>query len=107
MKLINHFTGALCMAGSLACLTAPALSNACAPHDDFSKHLQTNYQEKVDGIGVANDGSLFEIFVSDKGTWSLLITNGKKISCIVAAGEMWVPGSALGAEARAEQTESR
>jgi hypothetical protein len=48
---------------------------------------------------VANDGSLFEIFVSDKGTWSLLITNGKKISCIVAAGEMWVPSPALGAEA--------
>ena len=52
------------------------------------------------GVGVATDGSLFEIFVSDKGTWSLLITNGKKISCIVAAGDMCVPYPALGAEAR-------
>jgi hypothetical protein len=43
---------------------------------------------------------MFEIFVSDKGTWSLLITDGKKISCIAAAGEMWVPSPALGAEAR-------
>lgn len=102
MKLFDLSSGALRMAGSLACLNAPALANACAPHDDFSKHLRTNYQEKVGGIGVANDGSLFEIFISDNGTWSLLITNGKKISCIVAAGEMWVPSPALGAEARAE-----
>jgi hypothetical protein len=100
VKLINHFTGAVCMAGSLAFSTAPVLANACAPHDDFSKHLAMNYQEKIGGVGVANDGSLFEIFVSDKGTWSLLITNGKKISCIAAAGEMWVPYPALGAEAR-------
>ena len=100
MKIFNHFTGALCMAASLAYPAAPALADACAPHDEFSKHLQTNYQEKVGGIGVASDGSLFEIFVSDKGTWSLLITNGKKISCIAAAGEMWVPSPALGAEAR-------
>jgi hypothetical protein len=100
VKLFIPFTGAVCLAGSLAFLSAPALANACAPHDDFSKHLETNYQEKVGGVGVANDGSLFEIFVSDKGTWSLLITNGKKISCIVAAGEMWVPSPALGAEAR-------
>jgi hypothetical protein len=102
MKLFDLFSGALCVAGSLACLNAPALANACAPHEDFSKHLQTNYQEKVGGIGVANDGSLFEIFVSEKGTWSLLITNGKKISCIVAAGEMWMPSPALGAEARVQ-----
>jgi hypothetical protein len=102
VKTLNHFAEAMCMAGSLAFLTAPVLANACAPHDDFSKHLEMNYQEKVGGVGVANDGSLFEIFVSDKGTWSLLITNGKKISCIVAAGEMWVPSSALGAEARVQ-----
>jgi hypothetical protein len=102
MKLFDLFSGALYVAGSLACLNAPALANACAPHEDFSNHLQTKYQEKVGGIGVANDGSLFEIFISEKGTWSLLITNGKKISCIVAAGEMWVPGPGLGAEARVQ-----
>ena len=48
---------------------------------------------------MATDGSLFEIFTSDKGTWSLLITNGQKVSCIVAAGDMWLAKPVLGPEA--------
>jgi hypothetical protein len=76
---------------------------ACAPHDEFARHLATNYNEESQGVGVTNDGSLFEIFASEGGTWSLLITNGRKISCIVAAGDMWVDKPALGPEARLER----
>jgi hypothetical protein len=101
VKPLIRFAGAMGVAGGLSLLASPALANACAPHDEFSKHLETNYQEKVGGVGLANDGSLFEIFTSEKGSWSLLITNGDKISCIVAAGEMWVAKpSTLGAEAQ-------
>ncbi|HEY7766053.1 MAG TPA: hypothetical protein VIB38_13765 [Aestuariivirgaceae bacterium] len=82
-------------------LSAPsALAAACAPQAEFAKHLEMNYKERMEGVGVANDGSLFQIFTSDNGSWSLLITNGKKISCIVAAGDMWVAKPVLGPEAK-------
>jgi hypothetical protein len=101
VKLLIRFAGVMGVAGGLSLFASPVFANACAPHDEFSKHLETNYQEKVGGVGLANDGSLFEIFTSEKGSWSLLITNGDKISCIVAAGEMWVSKpSTLGVEAK-------
>ena len=99
MKMMTSAVAGLCLAGATAFVTSPALAEACAPRSEFAQHLAINYQEKSEGIGVANDGSLFEIFTSDRGTWSLLITDGRKISCIVAAGDMWVAKPMLGPEA--------
>jgi hypothetical protein len=98
MNLISAI-GGISLVAAISLAATPALGAACAPHDEFSKHLATNYNDQSEGVGVANDGSLFEIFTSENGTWSLLITNGKKISCIVAAGDMWVTKPALGPEA--------
>jgi hypothetical protein len=99
MNILTSTIAGLGLAGAMALGTSAAFAGACAPHDEFSRHLEVNYQEQSEGVGVANDGSLFEIFTSENGTWSLLITNGKKISCIVAAGDMWVAKPALGPEA--------
>lgn len=83
----------------LTLTAAPAFGAACAPHDEFSNHLATTFEERSGGVGVASDGSLFELFTSERGTWSLLITNGNKISCIIAAGDTWVAKPMLGPEA--------
>jgi hypothetical protein len=98
MWFTSAITGAV-WAGAAVVAVTPALAAACAPHDEFTQHLATNYKEKSGGVGVSSDGSLFELFTSEKGSWSLLITNGDKISCIVAAGDMWVQKPALGPEA--------
>jgi hypothetical protein len=95
---------AAAVSGAIVMASQPAFAGAaCAPHNEFAKHLATNYHEESQGVGVTNDGSLFEIFASNAGTWSLLITNGKKISCIVAAGDMWVTKPLLGPEAKLER----
>jgi hypothetical protein len=99
MKMATSFIAVLGLASAMGFAASPASAAACAPRDQFARHLDTNYQEKSQGLGVATDGSLFEIFTSDKGTWSLLITNGQKVSCIVAAGDMWVAKPVLGPEA--------
>lgn len=99
MNRFSFAIAALSLAAGVALSVSPAAAAACAPRDQFARHLESNYQEMSEGLGVANDGSLFEIFTSANGTWSLLITNGKKISCIVAAGDMWVSKPALGPEA--------
>jgi hypothetical protein len=100
MKLPVIILAAAAITGSTVIATSPLFAAACAPRDEFAKHLATNYKEESQGIGVTNDGSLFEVFASDNGSWSLLITNGRKISCIVAAGEMWVGNRALMPEAK-------
>jgi hypothetical protein len=100
MKPVLSVLGTLAAIAALAVGGSSALAAACAPHADFAKHLQMNYKEQIEGIGVANDGSLFQIFTSENGSWSLLITNGQKISCIVAAGDMWVSKPVLGPEAK-------
>jgi hypothetical protein len=99
MNTLTSAIGGLGLAVTMALGSSPTSAGACAPHDEFSRHRETNYQEQSGGVGVANDGSLFEIFTSENGTWSLLITDGRKISCIVAAGDMWVAKPALGPEA--------
>jgi hypothetical protein len=98
--MVTSFIAVLGLASAMIFAASPASAAACAPRDQFARHLDTNYHEKSQGLGVATDGSLFEIFTSDKGTWSLLITNGQKVSCIVAAGDMWVAKPVLGPEAR-------
>lgn len=103
MKLPVIILAATAATGSAVIATSPVIAAACAPRDEFAKHLATNYREESQGIGVTNDGSLFEVFASDNGSWSLLITNGRKISCIVAAGEMWVGKRALVPEAKLER----
>jgi hypothetical protein len=103
MKLPVSILTAAALSASAVIATPPALAAACAPRDEFAKHLASNYNEKSQGVGVTTDGSLFEIFASDAGTWSLLITNGKKISCIVAGGDMWVTKPDLGPEARLQR----
>jgi hypothetical protein len=97
--MTTSFIAVLGLASAMVFTASPASAAACAPRDQFARHLDTNYQEQSQGLGVASDGSLFEIFTSDKGTWSLLITNGQKVSCIVAAGDMWVAKPLLGPEA--------
>lgn len=99
MKMATSFIAVLGLASAMVFAASPASAAACAPRDQFARHLDTNYQEQSQGLGVATDGSLFEIFTSDKGTWSLLITNGQKVSCIVAAGDMWLAKPVLGPEA--------
>jgi hypothetical protein len=104
MKLAVSLVAAITVSGAMMIAATPVFAEAaCAPRDEFARHLATNYKEESQGVGVTGDGSLFEIFASEAGTWSLLITNGKKISCIVAAGDMWVSKPTLGPEAKLER----
>lgn len=52
--------------------------------------LKQKYDEEPTSTGVANNGGLVEVFTSPSGeTWSIILTNPKGYSCLVAAGEGW------------------
>jgi hypothetical protein len=88
---------ALLAAGALGCLLAMAIlfsigvkaQGRCAPRDEVVKVLAQKYSERVRAVGILSDLALMEVYVSEKGTWTILITNRNGMACIQAAGEAW------------------
>ena len=78
------FGMALC-AGS-----SPALAETfCAKHDTLASILDTKFGEQQTGVGLAGKEAMVELFVSKKGTFTLVSTNTEGVSCIVGAGDSW------------------
>jgi hypothetical protein len=83
---------------SLLAIAAPATSAfaqvpadqvPCGPRDAVVEQLGRTFDEAPAGRGVMLEGALLELFVSPKGTWTVLITNPDKTTCLATAGEAW------------------
>ena len=80
---------------ALADASAPALSQTvtktrmnCAERAAIVAKL-VGYHEEPEAIGLNNDGTLLEVFVSPQGTWTVLVSSPQGQSCIAAIGEAW------------------
>lgn len=71
--------------------TQPALAqtNYCAAHDQLANILNTKFGEQKLGMGLAGAAAMVELFVSAKGTFTLVTTNTLGVACIVGAGDGW------------------
>jgi predicted methyltransferase len=85
---ISVLTAAACLA-----LAIPAASAQvpCGSRDVIVTTLGEKYKESRQSLGlVGQDGkSVIELFVSEKGTWTMLMTSAKGATCVVAAGVGW------------------
>ena len=81
----------LACALALGTLTAfPALAQQqCGPRDDVVKLLHTKYLESQRALGLIDDRSMMEIYISARGSWTMLVTNEEGMTCVLAAGEAW------------------
>lgn len=79
------FAAALIAAPLIAAGNASA--NTCGKHDDIIKALSVKYQEARRIMGVIDQRAVMEIYMSPKGTWTVLVTDTSGNSCITAAGE--------------------
>ena len=62
----------------------------CASHDAAKEQLQKKFHEQVVGRGLTTRGNaMFELFVSEKGSWTLVVSQPNGRSCIFASGENW------------------
>ncbi len=89
-----RFSNLCVIAGAVVALNSGALANqlACTSHDDLAKVLGTKYKETLVNYGIGAKKNLVEIFVSPKGTFTILQTYPNGVSCIIAAGENWENG---------------
>jgi len=70
----------------------------CGERTEITKSLGMKYREKLVASGLADAGSMIEIFASKKGTWTMIVTSPNGRSCYLASGENWeaMPRLALG-----------
>ena len=91
MTSLVQIISALGFAGSMLLATVPASAQqVCLSHDAAVTRLEKEFDEKVVGRGIANGGkAMFELFVSEAGSWSVVVSQPNGHSCVVASGESW------------------
>jgi hypothetical protein len=61
----------------------------CNWRSDLVKILNSKYSEQLSGFGVSGQKNLVEVFVSESGSWTILMSNTTGLSCIIATGQSW------------------
>jgi hypothetical protein len=77
---------------AIALLLVPvgaAAQNICAPRTDLVKRLWDRWQEAQVSLAMINDGRLLEIFASEAGSWTAIISDPNGRSCVASAGQEW------------------
>ena len=77
---------------SLAMLALPVVAQAqgpqCAKRDQVVDLLATKYGETRQGMGVADNSTVMEVFASDAtGTWTITVSSPDGMMCLVASGQ--------------------
>lgn len=65
----------------------------CKPRDQLIALLSNKYKESRRAYGLQNRRQVLELYASEKGTWTAVVTTPDGRSCIVAAGEGWTEES--------------
>ena len=62
----------------------------CLLREAAAKQLAEQHQETVVGRGFASNGkALYEVFASEEGGWTLVVTNVEGHSCVIGSGVGW------------------
>lgn len=87
---MTRFMASLACVAVSAFLAGPAVAAAqCAARTDMVKALNEKFRENEAARGLINPSVVVEIFVSEKGTWTILATDTRGQSCIITAGDGW------------------
>jgi hypothetical protein len=75
-------------------------AKACYPHAQLTERLAHRYGETPGWFAAQPNGMLLEVFVTEDGaTWTVVMTSGDGISCVVAAGKNWEAVRPVGEQA--------
>jgi hypothetical protein len=79
------------LVGALLTVAASPVSAAafCANRNEMVKSLSDKFKENPAALGQINGSAVIEVFVSEKGSWTILATGTDGKSCVISAGEGW------------------
>jgi len=77
--------------GAVVLMSQPAdAQQLCLLHEAAAKQLAEQYDESVVGRGLAKSGkAMFELFASEEGGWTLVVTDVQGRSCVIGSGVAW------------------
>jgi hypothetical protein len=61
----------------------------CGPHKQIVELLSKRFSENPKAVGLVGEKRIMEVFTSEKGSWTILVTNSDGQTCILAAGDDW------------------
>jgi hypothetical protein len=68
-------------------LTSHAQGPQCAKRDQVMDLLATKYGETRQGMGVADNSTVMEVFASETGSWTITVSSPDGMMCLVASGQ--------------------
>jgi hypothetical protein len=75
---------------AFTCVTgARAAEIQCAKHSAMLALLTKKFSENPVAMGTINQDRYMQLFVSPKGSWTILVTKTSGEACIVASGDNW------------------
>lgn len=91
MSPFSFFVRSAMALGLLAATpTAKAEERApCAPRERVVERLAERYGETLRSMGLDQGNGLVEIYTSDTGTWTMLLSLPDGRSCLLASGQLW------------------
>ena len=89
------------MIGGLLVTSTPSpAQNFCANRTEMVKSLADKFKENPTAVGQIDGHAVIEVFVSEKGSWTILATGTDGKSCVLSAGDGFqINVAALGAGA--------
>ena len=75
--------------GSVFIAPAAVAQPVCGSHNTVSDNLKKTYSEAPVSMGLTTGGGIIEVFASDEGSWTMVITQPNGVSCLIAVGQDW------------------
>ena len=66
-----------------------AAQQACGERTKFMNKLEETFAERPIAMGLTEKGAVLEVFASQHGSWTFLITMPSGLTCVVASGRSW------------------
>lgn len=70
--------------------SADAQRGPCTTRAEVISWLGDRFDERPAGFGLIGGQAVLELFRSSEGTWTVIVTDRQKKTCLVAAGDSWV-----------------
>lgn len=76
---------------SVMVVALPGTADAaiCGSYAQVKDLLSNRYKESPKSVGMVADQGVVQLFTSDGGTWSIILTSTQGRSCVIAAGHTW------------------
>ena len=59
----------------------------CGKRESIIAQLESKYKETRRSVGIQQGRGVVEVFASEGGTWTIIVTDTRGTSCLMAAGE--------------------